>query len=113
MAFEHFDYDPLTGITTKFDFDFDSGTVIFRKEQDVEAYLATMMETRNIDSTRKGLMDGGREFHLYATIPMIVQLELMEKGIDIFSDDPAVQRRMFDEINKNYPYCKATYRTHR
>lgn len=112
MAFELFDVDPLTGVTTYFDFD-ESGNVIFRKEQDIEAYLATMQETRNANTTQKGLMDNGREFHLYCTIPTIVQLELMEKGIDIFSDDPAVQRRMFDEINKNYPYCKATYRTHR
>ena len=113
MGFEFFDYDPHTGIKRYFDYDHDSGTVVFRCEQDISEWLRTTMETRNTNGTKKGLMDNGREYHLYASIPTIVQLELMQKGLDIFSDDPSMQRRVFDEINRNYPYCKMTDRTHR
>ena len=47
-----------------------------------------------------------------SSLTPIVQIELRKKGIDIYSKDPAMLRRMFAEINTNYPYCKVTDKTH-
>jgi len=109
---EFFDYDPHKGVRTTYDYDNSNGNALFYQDQDLEGYFAMTAEARNTDRMRKGMMDGGRELHMYASIPEVVQIELRNKGIDIYSKDPTMIRRMFKEINTNYPMCKVTNRSH-
>lgn len=110
---EFFSYDPWSGVTRYFDYDETTGTVAITSQKDIEHYLKQTSEARATRRNDKGLMDNGREFHLYAQLDPIVMLELYQKGIDIYSSDKEMQRRMFDEINANYPWCKVTDKTHR
>jgi hypothetical protein len=105
---EFFDYDPLTGVRKTFDYDEMTGTAYIRSEQDVAPLLSQTMENRNTgkyDSAR-------REFKMYASLPPVVQIELKNKGIDIYSKDPAMVRKMLQTINRDYPYLKSTWKVH-
>lgn len=101
-------YDPLTGIKTSIDVS-DEAISIYR-EQDVEPMLDFSKELANTKATDSGIKN---EMWLYAKLPPIVQMELRKKGIDIYSKDPIMIRRMLDEINANYSLCKTTQKTHR
>lgn len=46
----------------------------------------------------------------YATIPLVVQYELLKKGINVHSKSD--RGRVLDEINANYPHLKTTRKTH-
>ena len=102
-------YDPITGTSKLFDYDEDTNTAFIHTFQDVEPLLK-----RNAEWANTGVKDSGikRDFWHYADIPPVVQLELRKKGIDIYSKDPAMIRRMFAEINANYPRCKVTHKRH-
>jgi hypothetical protein len=104
---EFFSYDPLTGVKKMWDYDQQTDEAKFRDEQDVSPLLAHTREARN---TR--FYDGNREMRLYCQIPPVVQQEFMRKGIDIYSKDPTMIRRMFQEINSNYPWLKTTDKVH-
>lgn len=105
---EFFDYDPLSGVRKTFDYDEMTGTAYIRSEQDVEPLLWKTLEDRNTgnqDSKKK-------DFKLYASLPPVVQIELKNKGIDIYSKDPTMIRRMLQVINREYPYLKSTWKVH-
>lgn len=104
---EFFSYDPLTGVTRYFDHDEQSNDSFIRTEQDVAPLLDRNMEWRNA-----GKKDGKQDLKLYATIPPVVILELKKRGIDIYSKDKSMQKRMFQEINRSYPYLKTTFKMH-
>jgi hypothetical protein len=105
---DFFNYDPLKGVTRYFDYDEMTGEAYIRTVQDVEPLLRQTAENR-----RTGLADGPhKEFKHYCDIPAVVQLELRKKGIDIYSKDPSMIRRMFQEINRNYPKLKNTWKVH-
>lgn len=87
--------------------DEESGTLITRKEQDVEALLDRNKAAANAGATDKGIKDG--LWH-YASIPLTVQYELMKKGINVQSKYD--RAKLLDEINANYPYLKTTHKTH-
>jgi hypothetical protein len=99
---EFFSYDPLTGVRKYFDYDEATGNAHIRSEQDVSGLLGRNAELRNTRACDAG------EMQLWATIPPVVQLELRKKGIDIFSDDPSMLKRMRQEIEANYTYLKTT-----
>lgn len=104
---ELFDYDPVTGIRSYWEYDEDTGKGLFRREQDVTAVVDYATRIRN------EVADGRLEdnyMRLYAVIPAGVELELMGKGISIY--DPNNTRRILEEINRNYPKIKTTDRTH-
>ena len=103
------DYDPLTGITHLFDYDEDTNTAFIRTEQDIEPFLKRTAELANTGAKDDGIK---RDFWHYADLPPVVQLELRKKGIDIYSKDPTMIRRMFAEINTNYARCKVTHKRH-
>lgn len=96
-------------MTEWFDYDDTTDTVTITREQDVTALVDRASRIRNagvLDSQIKA----DNYFCHYADIPMGVILELRTKGIDVFNDDHLP--RVFDEINKNYPYLKLTNLTH-
>lgn len=109
---EFFDYNPTTGVTETWDYDESTGQAFIHHSSDLQPFFARNAELRNTGGTDKGIMENGKEFHFYASLTPIVQIELRKKGIDIYSKDPAMIRRMFAEINANYPYCKVTDKKH-
>lgn len=110
---EFFDYRPHTGVMESWDYDIQTGKAYIRQEGDHEAFFRRNNEARATRTCDRGIMENGKEFHWYCSIPPVVQIELRNKGIDIYSKDPTMIRRMFDEINENYPQCKMTDKHHR
>lgn len=104
---EFFDYDPVLGVRTTWDYDEATGDAHFRHEQDVQPLLGFSAEARN---TR--MYDGRQDYKFYCSIPPVVQIALRNKGIDIYSKDPSMIRLMLQTINKDYPYLKMTDKTH-
>ena len=104
-----FDRDPETGMTTYFDYDPINDQAILTYEQDVSGFLDRMKELRD-DPTVSA--NGIREswWH-YASIPQVVEMELMKKGLVLSNKDHF--KSILKEINANYPYLKATEKWHR
>ena len=104
-----FDYDPLTGVTTNFDYDPINDQAILTYEQDVTGFLDRMKDMRS-DTGRsdKGIKE---DWWHYCSIPEVVEMELMKKGLYLHNKDhfKAIMR----EINTNYPYLRATDKWHR
>lgn len=107
---EFFSYDPMTGVQKFFDYEEDTNLVRIHSQQDVEPLIRRTQGLANVGGTDHGIK---QDFWLYAQLPPVVILELRKKGIDIYSKDPTMIRRMFDEINANYPKFKTTHKTHR
>ena len=98
MGREFFDYDPLTGVRT--DFDFEDGKVKLYHTQDVERALE-IAKTSRIN----GLRDNGIKenwFH-YAEIPLMYLLKMRKMGISW--DDPKEINRA---VNTYFPELKMT-----
>lgn len=101
---EWFDYDPVTGVTEYFDQNPVTGEVSIRYEQDVSGFLDYTKHLRNTGATDGGIKE---EWWLWASVPTVVQMEMMKKGIEP-RDFKAVAR----EINTNYPFLKTTTKHH-
>lgn len=106
---ELFDYDPATGIRTLWHYDEDTGKGLLRREQDVQWAVDLAAELRASGASDKEAKKDDY-MALYAVIPPGVEMELKAKGIDLY--DPNNTRRILEEINRNYPYLKATDKTH-
>ena len=107
MARELFDVDPLTGVQEYLEWSPDGSTFSITTEQDVEPFLDFVKELAN-----SGVPDGNfrKEGWLYACIPPVVQAQMFKRGVNIL--DPNHTKRVVQEINQNYPYCKTTHRHH-
>lgn len=74
------DYDALTGVLTRTGFVEDK--LVIRKDSDLSGVLAYTNALRNDEEySRQGIKKGW--FHA-ATIPEVVQIELLQNGIDIY-----------------------------
>lgn len=101
------DYDPVTGLYEDYSID-DNGIMKIHRWQDVEPYLDKAKELANA-----GYADAAwnkNEFTVYATLPPIVLLQLLDKGIDFL--DPNAIGAVIREVNTNYPALKTTYKHH-
>ena len=81
------DYDPLTGITTYFDYNHEERAGhIYREQTGVDVILDANKALQNDDDvTKKGIKDGW--WH-YGQIPMIVLEKWMnEHGVDAFKKE--------------------------
>lgn len=105
MAFEKFSYDPLTGVTTYFDYDDDTGTAIFRREMDVQPLLDHLANVRAA-APKSYINTPDEQWQLQAQIDPMTMVELMKKGYDFNNPDHATP--IAREIELNYPYLKAT-----
>lgn len=104
------DHDPLTGITTWFEYHADSDTSVVGREQDVEPILEMNKALALSDNyTRKGFRENW--WH-YATIPnVLIEKWKIEEGIDVFNKDHA--RRVYQKLNApEYRYLKTTTKMH-
>lgn len=107
---QFFDYDPHTGITEYFDYDEETGTAHITHSQDVQAALDYAKSLRDTGIADKGIKAG---LWKYAILPANVQIELRSKGLDIYSQEPAMMNKVFAEIDANYPHFKTTTKKHR
>lgn len=105
MAFEKFSYDPLTGVTTLFDYDDDTDTTIFRREMDVQPLLDHLAKVRSV-APKSYLGTSDEQWQLQAQIDPITMVELMKKGYDF--NNPDHYTSIAKEVELNYPYLKAT-----
>lgn len=105
------DHDPLTGITTWFDYDPATDMTFVGREQDVEAILERNKILQNHERyTRDGFKN---EWWHYATIPnVLIEKWKVEEGIDVFNKDHS--KRVYQKLNApEYRYLKTTTKTHR
>jgi hypothetical protein len=100
------EYDPYTGVTEINDAYDDDELVHVRYQQDVSPVLDSMAETRNTKSADRP----GKDLHFYCRIPVLVQYELLNKGINVFNPDH--MPKVLAEINANYTDLKGTDKTH-
>ena len=103
---EFFDFDPFTGLQEFVEFGAD-GMIHIHTYQDVEPIIDHCKALAN-----EGLPDQNfrGEGWLYAIIPAIVQMEMLNKGIDL--KDPNDIGKVVREVNQNYPILKTTHRHH-
>ncbi len=88
---------------TYFSMDESSGDIQVTTEQDLTGFLERMKAKRQY--TNEIWAKGVKESWLhYCSIPTVVIMELKSKGIDVFNPDD--EKRMLQEINRNYPYLK-------
>jgi hypothetical protein len=107
MAKEFLDYNPDTGITYYTDYDEITNRMHWFAESDVSPLLDHCAKLRN-----ESVHTVKDEFFHYAKLPPIVQLQLLKKGINVFSNDPTEAKRARQEIEVNYPLLKTSYAKH-
>ena len=106
MAKRIIDYDPLTGMSTFFDYDHSTDTTIVSYEQDVSTILEENKKMQNCaDLTKWGIKN---DWWLYARYPAIViQKWLNEYGVNVFDENH--QKKVFELTNRpEYRYLKTT-----
>jgi hypothetical protein len=104
-----FDYDAETGVKTMFDYDPIKDEVHLSYEQDVTGFLDRMQDIRNNpDISAKGIKE---EWWHYCSIPPVVEMELMRKGLYLHNPDD--MKAILKIINSDYPYLRATDKWHR
>jgi hypothetical protein len=107
MAWEEFDYDPLTGARILFDYDEDTQTALIRKEEDVEGILKLAAELRATGWCDR-LQARKEDWRHYAIIPTTVQLELHKQGLRPWSGRDEDARAVNAKIHRDYPLLKTT-----
>lgn len=107
MAFEHFSYDPVTGVTTLFDYDEEKDLVVFRREEDVSGVLKVAAETR-ANQPGSYVNTSDEQWWPEAVIPATVMAELMKKGIDVLRLEGKDATSLARVIEKDYPDLKLT-----
>lgn len=104
------DYDPLSGITTTFDYDPVTDMTIIGREQDVEHILKISKALQNDDAyTRQGFKD---DWWHYAIIPnIVIEKWINELGVNAF--DKNDRKRVYQLLNDPmYRYLKTTSKHH-
>jgi hypothetical protein len=105
---EFFDFDPLTGLEEYVEVTND-GMIHIHTYQDVEPIVNYCKALAN-----EGLPDDNwnkNDVSVYAIIPAIVQLDLLQqKNINVMDQNDV--GKVVREINTNYPYLKTTYKHH-
>ena len=99
---EFFEYDPVSGIRTDTEWNPTTGEMTLIRTADCQSILDHAKA--HAAEVGKNLRAIRESWWQYCTIPPIVQLQMRMKGIDITNPDH--QKRMFEEINQNYPDLK-------
>ena len=104
MEFLHTDW--ASGLSYYSDHDHATDKTIVRSQQDVKPVLDEALERRNSGSGDNKI--AGHMRH-YATVPAVVQLELLKKGIRLDKlNRPEQWRRFAYEMETNYTHFKVT-----
>ena len=105
---DFFDWNPDRGTWYEHDFDNQTGETVIHTKQDVKPVVDHCQRLRDSGYIDNGIKKG--MWH-YATIPAHVELELRQKGIDLYKQSDT--NRLLKEIDQNYPHLKLTYKKHR
>ena len=105
---EFFDWNAARGVWYEVEDDPQTGDLLIHTKQNPTPALEWAKKQRD-----HGLNDfGGKrdksDLKHYATIPTHIELELRQKGINIY--DKNNTKRLIQEIERNYPLCKVTNR---
>jgi len=104
---EWIEYDPFTGVRQD-NVATEDGDLIIKRSQDVSGLLDVASFVRNTGAADSGIKRG--LWH-YASIPMVVQYEMLTKyGVNIQKKEDTA--KVFDLINEHYPYLKTTTKHH-
>lgn len=107
---EFLDYDEFTGLRYSTEFDEANNRMTLITEQDVEPLLDMNKRLANEGICDKGIKG---EYFWWATVPNVVKLKLKhEYGLDFYSPDQTMQKRIRQVINRDFPYCKTTFLKH-
>ena len=99
-----FDHNSVTGVSQYFDYDPAKDTYYLTSTQDISGMLDKIKQARdNPETWDKGVK---QEWAHFASIPPVVEMQLKQKGIDIYNPDQT--KELIKEINTNYPYLKLT-----
>jgi hypothetical protein len=99
-----FDYDPNTGVTQTFDYDPVTEDVRLTSTQNLDTFFEAIKQKRdNPEAWAKGVKE---EFAHYASIPPVIEMELLKQGIDIHN--PHQTKELLKAINTKYPFLKVT-----
>ena len=99
-----FDYDPNTGVTQTFDYDPVTEDVRLTSTQNLDTFFEAVKQKRdNPEAWAKGVKE---EFAHYASIPPVIEMELLKQGIDI--NNPHQTKELLKAINTKYPFLKVT-----
>ena len=101
-----FDYNPTRGTWYETEED-ENGDLIIATRQDVAPVMEHIKKKRNSGEVDKGIKSGW--WH-YATIPAHVELELRQKGINLYNKNQT--KEVLKAINRDYAYCKNTTLKH-
>lgn len=107
---DFFNYDRHTGLVERVVEEDD--VLHFYVEGDLQPFVDRVAEVRAVGEAEKGIFEKGKEMHLHAVLDPITIIKMREKGIDIYSKDPAMQRRMFQAIESDFAYCKVNSKKH-
>ena len=105
------DYDPLTAITTTFEYDEVTDRTTIGREQDVSIILDANKAITNDESiSKQGIKSGW--WH-YAQVPnIVIEKWLNEHGVNFYNKDH--QKAVFKLLNQpEYRYLKTTTKMHR
>lgn len=102
------DYDPISGLTTYFDYTSDDKMVI-TYSQDVERHVDyAHHKATDSDYTRQGIKN---DMWHYARVSVGDQYRmLIEDGVDF--SDPTKKKEVFRLLNTKYKHCKTTTKHH-
>lgn len=94
---DDFAQDMKTKITCK------NGELVVYREQDVEPYLDANKRAMHCAPTWRPYTSGRKKSPLrkLAEIPNIVAEQWMKEGINIFSPDPAMQKKVREKLDSN------------
>ena len=99
-----FDYDPNTGVTQTVDYDPVTEDVRLTSTQNLDTFFEAVKQKRdNPEAWAKGVKE---EFAHYASIPPVIEMELLKQGIDIHN--PHQTKELLKAINTKYPFLKVT-----
>lgn len=104
------DYDPVTKITTTFDYDHVTDMTIIGREQDISGILEMNKLLANSDEyTKHGFKE---DWWHYATIPnIVIEKWLNEDGIDVYNKEH--RKAVYKKLNQpEYRYLKTTSKMH-
>ena len=104
------DHDPMTGISTFFEYHPDTDMTIVSREQDVESILElNKAKANDTDYTKNGIKNGWWQYASYPLV--IIEKWLTEDGIDVFN--PEHEKRRLQKLNQpEYRYLKTTQKMH-
>lgn len=110
MSKQLLDYNPLTGVSTYFEYEASTDTMLITDVQDVNAILDETAMLRNCDEySRDGIKN---DMWHYARLPLTVMLDMKTRfGVDLMAKNPD-WKSAFKIINREYPYLKTTTGTH-